>query len=168
MNIPYKFTFTLVLLLSVILSEKLLKRFFFFRFFSYKRSQYFTKLTTYFLLCAFLCASGSYKNFDIQLPFRMTQPLSAVSFFYFWVAVLSFFHNYFLLRTLHFCIKSIIKIVVVVVVTFAASHYEKVETQALRLNRASNMVEDYTVYAKQNEPVRCREFWLKLQIKYYS
>ena len=42
--------------------------------------------------------------------------------------------------TLHFCIKSIIKIVVVVVVTFAAgSHYEKVETQALRLNRASNV-----------------------------
>ena len=96
----------------------------------------------------------------------MTQPLSAVSFFYFWVAVLSFFHNYFLLRTLHFCIKSIIKIVVVVV-TFAASHYEKVETQALRLNRASNMVEDYTVYAKQNELVRSHDFWLKSLIQYY-
>ena len=89
-------------------------------------------------MCAFLCAFGGYNNFDIELPFRMAQPLSAVSFFYFWVAVLSFFHNYFLLMTLHFCIKSIIKIVAVIV-TFAASHYEKVEIQALRLNRASNM-----------------------------
>ena len=136
-NTPYKFIFNLVLLLSVILSEKLLKRVFF-QFFSYTRPYYFTKLTAYFLICAFLCAFGSYNNFDIELPFRMAQPLSAVSFFYFWVAVLSFFHNYFLLMTLHFCIKSIIKRVVVIV-TFAASPYEKVEIQALRLNRASNM-----------------------------
>ena len=33
-------------------------------------------------------------------------------------AVLSFFHNCFLLLSLHFCIKSTIKIVVVVVVAF--------------------------------------------------
>ena len=30
-----------------------------------------------------------------------------------------------------------------------------------------NMGEDYTVYAKQNEPVRSHDFWLKLLIQYY-
>ena len=45
-------------------------------------------------------------------------------------------------------------------ITFAASHSQ---TEKLKLN----MGEDYTIYAKQNEPVRSHDFRLKLLIQYY-
>ena len=68
-----------------------------------------------FSLWVFVCINlFIYINFHVQLLFCMAQPLSVISFCYFWVAVLSFFHNYFLLMTLHFCIKSTIKIAVVI------------------------------------------------------
>ena len=49
----------------------------------------------------------------------MAQLLSAISFCSFLVDVLSFFHYYFLLMTLHLCIKSTTKIVVVVALQLA-------------------------------------------------
>ena len=71
---------------------------------------YLLQLKYFFFVC-FCVHLFIYNNFDFYLLSRMAQPLSAISFCYFRVAVLSFFHNYLLFMTLHFC-KSTIKIVV--------------------------------------------------------
>ena len=81
-------------------------------------------LTCFLLLRLFVCAFVDLLQLKIFslwvfvciflfITTLMVEPLSAISFCYFWVAVLSFFHNYFLFMTLHFCIKSTIKIVFV-------------------------------------------------------
>ena len=63
-----------------------------------------TSLCVFVCICLFITTliSSYFSAWPIQ-------PLSAISFCYFWVAVLSFFHNYFLLMSLHFCINSTIK-----------------------------------------------------------
>ena len=53
-------------------------------------------------LCVFVCICLFITTLILQFLCCMAQPLGAISFCYFWVAVLSFFHSCFLLMSLHF------------------------------------------------------------------